>query len=82
MNITVKIIGGAKVPAGLKLDRDGSVSVSVEDGATVADVLLQLGLAETLVTMVDSRPVPRLDRADHPLVDGDEITIFPPLKGG
>ena len=82
MNITVKLIGGAKAPAGLVLDRDGGTSVVMPEGASVTDVMERLRLPDSLVTMVDSRPVPRTDRAARSLVDGDEVTIFPPLKGG
>ena len=82
MNITVKLIGGAKAPSGLKLDREGGTTVAMPEGASVADVMERLNLPYSLVTMVDSRPVPRTDRAERPLVDGDDVTIFPPLKGG
>lgn len=82
MKITVHVIGGQPVPPGLKADAKGAAVCEQPPGASLADLLKTAGLPEGVVTMVDSRPVPPPDRAARILRDGDEVTVFPPLKGG
>jgi molybdopterin converting factor small subunit len=55
-------------------------SVILPNGPTVGDLIQQLGLPDKEVKMVFVNGIVR-DR-DHPLVDGDELGIFPPVGGG
>ena len=64
----------------------GTVSLQLGDGATVADAIAQLrggalaGLPENapFVTAVAREYV----KADHPLSEGDELALVPPVSGG
>jgi molybdopterin converting factor small subunit len=55
-------------------------SVELRNGATVGDLIQQLGLPDEEVKIVFVNGIFR-DRA-HPLADGDELGIFPPVGGG
>jgi molybdopterin converting factor small subunit len=62
-------------------DADGDgITLALPGGATVADALAQLRIpaGEPHLTAVNG------DNAgpDRLLVDGDEVTLFPPLSGG
>jgi sulfur carrier protein ThiS len=49
------------------------------EGATVADVVEQLGLTgEPRITFVNGRHAPD----DHVLSEGDRLALFPPIAGG
>jgi molybdopterin converting factor small subunit len=54
--------------------------VELADGATVADLIQQLDLQEVEVKLVFVNGIVR-DKF-HPLADGDELGIFPPVGGG
>ncbi|MHC8508902.1 MAG: sulfur carrier protein ThiS [Rhodospirillales bacterium] len=82
MKITVHIIGGQSVPPGVQADAKGTAVCELAPGARLSALMEQTGLPEGIVTMVNSRPVPKPDRAAHELNGGDEVTVFPPLKGG
>ena len=57
--------------------------VVVPDGATVADLLEQLGLGKRLVVVErNGEPVARADRATTPLVDGDRLELVRAVAGG
>jgi sulfur carrier protein len=52
-------------------------------GSTLADLLSAAGLAtDSVATAVNGRFVPRGQRADMALKDGDSITGFQPIVGG
>ncbi len=82
MKVTVEIIGGLAVPPGHKPDGEGRISRDLPDGASLADLMADLGLPDGVLTLVRSTAVPRGERTAHTLSDGDAITVFPPLKGG
>jgi len=54
--------------------------IEVTDGATVRDVMTQLGIPRDLpnILLVDGRQA----REDTALTDGQTLSIFPPLAGG
>jgi len=57
-----------------------SFPVRLPAGATVGDLLCELGLPEQEVKVVFVNAVHR--ESDHSLADGDEVGIFPPVGGG
>lgn len=57
--------------------------VEVADGATVADLLEQLGLGKRLVVVeCNGEPVARSDRATTPLRHGDRFELVRAVAGG
>jgi len=54
--------------------------VELPEGATVGQMLEQLGLPTNEVKMVFVNNIGRGD--DSPLAAGDEVGIFPPIGGG
>ena len=57
-----------------------SFAVALPEGATVADLIGELGLPEEEVKLVFVNATYR--ERDHVLSDGDEVGIFPPVGGG
>ena len=55
-------------------------AVELPPGATVGDLLRELGLPEQEVKVVFVNALHR--EPDHPLADGDQVGIFPPVGGG
>jgi molybdopterin synthase sulfur carrier subunit len=55
-------------------------AVELPEGTTVGQLVASLGLPkeEVKVTFVNGLA----QQADHPLVDGDQVGIFPPVGGG
>ena len=57
--------------------------VEVDDGATVADLLDQLGLGKRLVVVErNGEPVARAERATTVLRDGDRLELVRAVAGG
>ena len=54
--------------------------VELPDGATVGDMVEHLRLPANQVKVIFVNGIVR-DK-DHPLADGDEVGIFPPVGGG
>jgi len=56
------------------------VTLDVPAGTTVDDVARSLGIPDDLecIRVVNGQEWP----AAHPLVDGDVLSLFPPLAGG
>jgi molybdopterin converting factor small subunit len=54
--------------------------IGVRDGATVRDVMTQLGIPQDLpnILLVNGRQAPE----DTVLKDGETLSVFPPLAGG
>jgi molybdopterin synthase catalytic subunit/molybdopterin converting factor small subunit len=81
MDVTVRLFASLREHAG-----SGTVPLQLGDGATVADAISQLregalaGLPENapFVTAVAREYVER----DHPLAEGDELALVPPVSGG
>ena len=62
-------------------DADGDgVTLELPEDARVSDVLARLRIPERVpfLSVVNGHEV----EDPHPLHDGDELTIFPPLSGG
>jgi MoaE-MoaD fusion protein len=81
MDVTVRLFASLREHAGA-----GTVPLSLDDGATVADAIARLrggalsGLPETapFVAAVAREYV----KDDHLLADGDELALVPPVSGG
>jgi len=81
MDVTVRLFASLREHAGA-----GTLPLELGDGATVADAIAQLrdgplaGLPENapFVTAVAREYV----QADHPLTQGDELALVPPVSGG
>lgn len=56
------------------------LAMKVEPGTTVGDVIRSLGIPARfeLVSVVNGHDVP----LEHPLAEGDVLSLFPPLAGG
>ncbi len=57
------------------------VTVELSPAATVADLIEALGIgldADALMVLIGQRRI----YAGHPLQDGDEVQLFPPISGG
>jgi molybdopterin synthase catalytic subunit len=81
MDVTVRLFAGLRERAGA-----GTLALRLGDGATVADAIAELrsgvlaGLPENapFVAAVAREYVDR----DHPLREGDELALVPPVSGG
>jgi molybdopterin converting factor small subunit len=77
MQVQVKLFATLRkfLPPGQK-----AVALTMNDGATVRDALEQLGIPDRSVhqAMVNGAQQSR----DHPLRDGDTVSVFPPVAGG
>jgi molybdopterin synthase catalytic subunit/molybdopterin converting factor small subunit len=81
MDVTVRLFASLREHAGA-----GTVALQLVDGATVADAIEQLrsgalsGLPENapFVAAVAREYV----KTDHPLSEGDELALVPPVSGG
>jgi molybdopterin converting factor small subunit len=64
----------------------GRADVEVAAGATLADLISQLEIPDPLAQMVlvDGQQVPRRrgQRRERILVEGQTVSIFPPVSGG
>ena len=84
MKIAVRLVAyvGDAIP---NIDESGEGEIDLPEGATVADALavLDVAAAEMYMTLVNDagRPAFRI-RMKTVLNDGDELTVFPPIKGG
>ncbi len=58
--------------------------IEVEEGATPVDVMQQLGMPmdRTYLTGVNGEIITKDNRSTRVLIDGDELSLMPPLKGG
>lgn len=80
MKVRVKFIGFA---AGERPEGEAT-TLDLAEGASLADALEALGLAGGggMMTLHGEASVPAGKRAETPLAEGDEVTVFAPLKGG
>jgi thiamine biosynthesis protein ThiS len=83
LRITVK----TSEPLRRFLPGDGNgktAQLELAEGCTAAQVLAQLGLPEdqSLLVILNESALPKAQRAETILKDGDVLTFLPPLKGG
>ena len=81
MDVTVRLFAGLREHAGT-----GTVALQLGDGATVADAISELR-SGALAGLPDNAPfVAAVAREyverDHPLSEGDELALVPPVSGG
>ena len=83
MHVTVRTAGllGRYLPPG---SAGNEARLEVDSGATPLDVMRRLELpeGERYLIMLNGQVVPAAQRPTVRLSDGDELGIFPPLKGG
>ena len=83
MQVTVRTAGllGRYLPAG---SAGNEARIEVDSGATPLDVMRRLELPEgdRYLIMLNGQVVPAAQRPSVRLSDGDDLGIFPPLKGG
>ena len=66
-----------------ELDEALVEAYSLEDGATLADLVASLPFADRVaLTSVNGEMVAPADRASRVLENGDEIMLLPAIKGG
>lgn len=79
MKVRVKLFGtlSAEVAG---YDRAQGLEVPLPNGASIADLLAELGIASSKrpVVAVDGR----IRKKDHRLLDGAQIHVFQPVHGG
>ncbi len=83
MNITIRTAGllGRYLPPG---SAGNEASLEVASGSTPLDIMRRLELPESdrYLIMLNGQVVPAAQRPSVQLSDGDDLGIFPPLKGG
>lgn len=74
--MTVKV----KLFASLRQYGPEEQMMAIRENSTLSDVVGRLGLPEKipLLKVVNGE----IRKIDHPLEDGDEIALFPPIAGG
>ncbi len=84
MKITLKLFAslGAHLPPDARAT--SAVSLDVEPGATVVDVIRRQGIPEAAcaLVLVDGAWVAPRDRAQRVLAEGEVLAIWPPVAGG
>ena len=79
ISLRVKLFATLRVHRpGLKIGE--AFPVELPDGATVGDLVEELGLLEGEVKLVFVNALVR--EREYVLADGDELGIFPPVGGG
>ena len=83
MRIKVKLIAIESPRMGTGLE-GGSGEIEVNDGATPDVVIAGLGLTkpESYMIIVNENAVSPSERGKLHLEDGDQLTVFPPIRGG
>ncbi|HEX4364990.1 MAG TPA: molybdenum cofactor biosynthesis protein MoaE [Solirubrobacteraceae bacterium] len=81
MDVTVRLFASLREKAGA-----GTLSLQLGDGATVADAIAALR-AGVLAGLPDNAPfvaavAREYVKQDHPLAEGDELALVPPVSGG
>ena len=83
MRISVKTGGllGKYLPPG---SAENLAEVEVADGATPLEVIAQLGMPGdgSYLVILNGTALPKAERGERQLAEGDKLSIMPPLKGG
>jgi sulfur-carrier protein len=63
-----------------EIKEKGSITAEIEDGATIADLMVKLGVPadETKVIMLNFKQA----EPEDPLQDGDRVAFIPAVGGG
>lgn len=84
MQITFKLYAslGEYLPADRR--RGNELSLDVQEGATIEQVIAPFGLPPKLVhlVLINGVFIPPAERATRALVAGDVLAIWPPVAGG
>lgn len=83
MKVTVKLVSMDPFsPPGF--DAAGVGVVQLSDDADLAAITKAINLPgdDAYMTLLNEAAIPISERQNHTLKDGDEITIFPAIKGG
>ncbi len=83
MKIIVKLVSMDPFsPPGF--DSNGAGAVRIAEGSDINDVLkaIKLPSDDAYMAMLNEEAIPISERAGRLLSDGDEIIIFPAIKGG
>ena len=82
MKISLKMLGGLRVflPTAGKFSR---CDLTLSEGATINDVIAKVGLPDNkpFFVMFGGKKLQESDYSS-PLSEGDEVVLFPPIKGG
>lgn len=83
MKIKVKMVAMAHGDLGPS-DGSGERQIGLDSGSPLSAVLQALNVesAESFMVLVNGDAVPSGRWPAHGIDEGDEITIFPPIKGG
>jgi thiamine biosynthesis protein ThiS len=83
MRISLKVAGtiGRYLPAG---SSGNTAQLDMAEGATPLQVMERLGMPPEggYLVILNNTVVPKAERAERKLSDGDRLAIVPPLKGG
>jgi molybdopterin converting factor subunit 1 len=81
MQITVRLFATLRQEAGW-----GQREVTLQDGATLDDLLAALSASESGLSLTDRSVYAAVNRdyaqRGQTLHDGDEVALFPPVSGG
>ena len=78
MNINVKLYGALRDR--LPKEQKGKTVLELSEGATVADAMATLGMANAVVLAAVNEA--HETEEDHVLIDGDRLTFFEMAAGG
>ncbi len=83
VKVSLKMLGDLRhyLPAGTQFNR---CELELADGATASSVLTHIALPseKTYLLMVNGDMIQRDNYATTQLNAGDEVVLFPPIKGG
>lgn len=89
MSASVRVMAGGTLSSHLAAHREpdaqaGQACVEIDEGQSVAGLLGHLGLdpARALLIILNGKVVAADDRSSTRLVDGDTLSLAPPIRAG
>mgnify|MGYP001094046091 CR=1 FL=1 len=84
MKVDLKLFASLSTYLPPEAHRTSCVSLTVDPGASVKDLIVRFHLPPELCTLVllNGTFVPAQEWADRILVEGDVLAIWPPVAGG